>query len=163
VGKSSLINCLVNQKTLARTSSTPGKTQLINFYLINDHFFLVDLPGFGYAKVPLPIRKEWEGMIAGYFNQRSVLKGVCWLFDIRREPGELDFQTRKWLVEAGLPYRLVFTKADKLSLSSAKTKSQKIAAALAVPDYQIFSVLNGTGKMALWQWLKNHLDFPHGK
>ncbi len=97
VGKSSLINSLLNRKKLAKTSQTPGKTRLINFFLINDCFFFADLPGFGYARVPLDVRRSWKIMLESYFTKRANLYGICWLFDIRREPAELDYQTLEWL------------------------------------------------------------------
>ncbi len=153
VGKSSLINCLVNRKKLAKTSRTPGKTQLVNFFLINDLFYLVDLPGFGYAKVPTSVRQGWRALLESYFTSGNCLKGVAWLFDIRRTPTELDYQTLEWLTGYRIPFRLVFTKADKFSTSKAKTRGKKLARDFAVSDWQTFSIIKHEGKADLWRWI----------
>ena len=154
VGKSSLINCLVGRKKLVKTSRTPGKTQLVNFFLVNDAFYFTDLPGFGYAKVPLAVRQKWRALLQSYFKNRPVIKGVCWLFDIRREPGELDFQTLEWLTAQNLPYRLIFTKADKFSSSKAKSRSRQLAAKFMTTDCQTFSTPTRQGKTELWDWIE---------
>lgn len=115
VGKSSLINMLVNQKKLAKTSSRPGKTQLINHFLINEQWFLVDLPGYGFAKVPQNVREKWGQMIHDYLIGRENLTCIFVLVDVRLEPQKIDVEFINWLGEKGLPMAIVFTKADKLT------------------------------------------------
>ncbi|NMB00773.1 MAG: YihA family ribosome biogenesis GTP-binding protein [Firmicutes bacterium] len=114
VGKSSLINALVNRKKFARTSNQPGRTQLINFYRV-DHLCLVDLPGYGYAKVPDAVRMQWRPMIENYLTGRPNLAGVLHLVDIRHKPTRDDQLMTEWLREMDMPYVLVATKADKIS------------------------------------------------
>ena len=115
VGKSSLINALMNRKAYARTSSQPGKTQTINFYNINDALYYVDLPGYGYAKVSKSDKSRWSELIEGYFNQDRDLALVVSLVDIRHEASDLDVNMIGFLQEAELPFAVVLTKADKLS------------------------------------------------
>ncbi|GAB4334063.1 MAG: ribosome biogenesis GTP-binding protein YihA/YsxC [Flammeovirgaceae bacterium] len=115
VGKSSLINALTNHKDLAKTSSTPGKTQLINHFLINDEWFLVDLPGYGYARVSKDKRIEFKNMIYQYLQNRKNLMSTFVLIDIRLEPQKIDLEFIRWMGEHALPFALVFTKSDKLS------------------------------------------------
>jgi len=152
VGKSSLINTLVNRKRLVKTSSTPGRTQLINFFDINSLITFVDLPGYGYAKVPTAVRKKWGPMIETYLSGRRSLKGVVVIMDIRRVPREEEHNLIAWLEHYAIAGILVLTKADKLS----KTKRQKqiiaIAEALAVdPDKLIsFSAKSRQGRDAVW-------------
>jgi len=119
VGKSTLINALLNRHKLCRTSSTPGKTQEINFYRINGRFNLVDLPGYGYARVPLAEKRKWGERIETYLSVRPSLKLVVILVDIRHEPSVLDRQMVEWTRHLGRDYRIVATKADKLSRSKA--------------------------------------------
>lgn len=115
VGKSSLINALVNKKNLAKTSQTPGKTQLINHFLINNDWYLVDLPGYGYAKTSRSLREDWEKFIRRYLRVRENLQCLFVLIDSRHEPQKIDLDFCKWLGESGIPFLLVFTKADKQS------------------------------------------------
>src|SRR5215467_8709615 len=115
VGKSSLINSLLGTKGLARTSSTPGRTQLINFFLINGAFYFVDLPGYGYARVPSEIKREWGPMIEKYLASRPNLVLSIVITDSRHEPSKLDLLMKEWLMQRGLPFVIVATKADKLS------------------------------------------------
>jgi GTP-binding protein len=115
VGKSSLINTLVNRKGLARTSSAPGKTQSINFYLINQSFCLVDLPGYGYAKVPQQVRKRWNPLIEQYCRSRENLCGMVVIIDARVGPTPLDISLISWLTDLSLPIIFTMTKSDKLS------------------------------------------------
>ena len=122
VGKSSLINALVNKKNLAKTSQTPGKTQLINHFLINNGWYLVDLPGYGYAKTSRSLREDWEKFIRRYLRVRENLQCLFVLIDSRHEPQKIDLDFCKWLGESGIPFLLVFTKADKQSnLKSTQT------------------------------------------
>lgn len=122
VGKSSLINMLVNNKKLAKTSSTPGKTQLINHFIINDEWYLVDLPGYGYAKVSKVKRGEWSKIISDYILKRENLVSVFVLIDSRHKPQKLDIEFMEWLGIKGIPFSMVFTKIDKIS-SSELTKN----------------------------------------
>ena len=115
VGKSTLINSLLNRKNLVKTSSTPGKTQLINFFRINQSFHCVDLPGYGFAKVPEPIRRSWRALIEAYLAGREPLRGVVLIIDIRHGPNAQDRQLLGWLVHHQLPVLVVASKADKLS------------------------------------------------
>lgn len=115
VGKSSLINSLCRQNKLAKTSSTPGKTQLINHFLINKTWFLVDLPGYGFTKVPVKVRKKWELMTHHYLTQRKQLTNIFVLIDSRHEPMQIDLDFMAYLAENQLPFSIVFTKADKNS------------------------------------------------
>lgn len=117
VGKSSLINLLVGRKNLAKTSGTPGKTQLINHFLINQTWYLVDLPGYGFAKIPKSIRKKWEGMINNYLLHRPNLVTTFILIDSRHEPQKADIDFIFWLGKKQLPFILLFTKTDKLPKS----------------------------------------------
>ena len=115
VGKSSLINMLTNHKNLAKTSGKPGKTQLINHFLINKHWFLVDLPGYGYAKVAKSVRKGFGKIISDYIENRRNLINLFVLIDVRHEPQKIDLEFMEYLGEAGIPFSVVFTKADKLN------------------------------------------------
>ncbi len=115
VGKSSLINMLTNHKKLAKTSGTPGKTQLINHFKINDDWYLVDLPGYGYAKTSKSSRKKFQKLITDYFKKRRNMVNAFVLVDARHEPQKVDMEFMRWLGEHGIPFSIVFTKADKLS------------------------------------------------
>lgn len=128
VGKSSLINMLCNEKKLAKTSSQPGKTQTINHFLINDHWYLVDLPGYGYAKVSKDKRERWGSMIRNYVLKRETLYCVFVLVDSRLEPQKIDLEFINWLGEKEIPFSIIFTKCDKLgrnTLHSHFSKYQK--------------------------------------
>jgi GTP-binding protein len=152
VGKSSLINVLVNRKRLVKTSSTPGRTQLVNFFDINDCITFVDLPGYGYARVPAFVKKKWGPMIETYLSGRDTLKGVVVIFDIRRTPREEEHHLIAWLEHYSIARILVLTKADKLS----KTKQDKQRAAVAESldvdssDLILFSAKSRKGRDAVW-------------
>jgi GTP-binding protein len=118
VGKSSLINMLTERKDLAKTSGRPGKTQLINHFLINDEWYLVDLPGYGYAKTSKSNRLTWERFIADYLTKRATLINIFVLLDSRLEPQKIDIEFMTWCAEEQLPFSMVFTKIDKLSSSA---------------------------------------------
>lgn len=118
VGKSSLINMLTDHKNLAKTSGRPGKTQLINHFLINDNWYLVDLPGYGYAKTSKSNRSMWERFISDYLTKRQTLINIFVLLDSRLEPQKIDLEFMGWCAEEGLPFSMVFTKIDKLSSSA---------------------------------------------
>ncbi|MCF0201879.1 MAG: YihA family ribosome biogenesis GTP-binding protein [Bacteroidaceae bacterium] len=121
VGKSSLINMLTNRKGLAKTSATPGKTLLINHFIINKQWYLVDLPGYGFAKRSKSVLQKLEQMISGYILQREQLVNLFVLVDIRLEPQKIDLEFIEWLGQSGVPFSIVFTKADKLSNSKVNT------------------------------------------
>lgn len=130
VGKSSLINALAGNRQLAKTSQTPGKTQLINHFLINDAWYLVDLPGYGFAKTSKTNRTAWEKFIRRYLSTRENLQCVFVLIDSRLEPQKNDLDFCRWLGENGIPFLLVFTKADKLSLGKANANVERFHRAL---------------------------------
>jgi len=125
VGKSSLINMLVNSKSLAKTSSRPGKTQLINHFLINETWYLVDLPGYGYAQAPKTERKKWERFIRQYILKRTNLYCLFVLIDIRHEPQPADLEFIEWLGENQVPFAIIFTKIDKLKPEEVDPNVQK--------------------------------------
>ena len=126
VGKSSLINCLVLRKDLVRTSRTPGKTQSINFFIINNAFYFVDLPGYGYARVPKEMRDKWRPMIEGYLSERGELKGIIFILDIRHAPTEDDRTMKEWLEYYNIPIIYIATKADKIKKAKKVEKEEKI-------------------------------------
>ena len=115
VGKSSLINMLTNHKNLAKTSGKPGKTQLINHFLINKHWYLVDLPGYGYAEVSKSIRRGFNKIITGYIENRNNLISLFVLIDVRHDPQKIDLDFMRYLGETGIPFSIVFTKSDKIN------------------------------------------------
>lgn len=137
VGKSSLINTLINRRGLARTSSQPGKTQTINFYRINDAWYFVDLPGYGFARVSHDTREQWGKMINAYFEQRTVLKEIWQLVDIRHPPSEQDVQMMEWLDYKKFPRLVVATKADKISRNQRAKNIKLIKEKLGVKDEEI--------------------------
>ena len=161
VGKSSLINTLVNRKRLVKTSATPGRTQLINFFLINKTFSFVDLPGFGYAKVPASVRKKWGPMIETYLSTRKTLKGVALIMDIRRIPGLQDLNFIEWLYYYNIPGILILTKADKLSKTKQLTQRATIAKALSVDkdDLVLFSAKSRLGKDVVWDAIEELIGY----
>jgi GTP-binding protein len=152
VGKSSLINTLVNRRHLVKTSSTPGRTQLINFFEINQQIVFVDLPGYGYAKVPASVRKTWGPMIETYLRKRQTLKGVVIIMDIRRIPGQEELNLLGWLNHYSIAGILVLTKTDKLSKSKQVQQHHLIAQTLERDrdDFILFSAKSRRGKDALW-------------
>ncbi len=152
VGKSSLINSLVNRKHLVKTSSTPGRTQLINFFIINKTISFVDLPGFGYAKVPDSVRKSWGPMIETYLSTRNTLKGVVLIMDIRRIPGMHELKFIEWLHYYNIPSILILTKSDKLSKIKQKNQHLSIAKTLRVNQGELilFSAKSRMGKDDVW-------------
>ena len=151
VGKSSLINMLVNKRGLAKTSQTPGKTQLINHFIINDNWYIVDLPGYGYAKISKSKKEDWDKFIRNYLNKRESLQCVMVLIDSRLEPQKIDLQFCSMLGEKGLPFTLIFTKADKQSTIKTDQHVSLFRKALLesfeeVPDIFITSAENMLGK-----------------
>jgi len=151
VGKSSLINMLVGKKGLAKTSQTPGKTQLINHFLINENWYLVDLPGYGYARISKSKKEDWDKFIRNYLNKRESLQCVLVLIDSRLEPQKIDLEFCNMLGEKGLPFALIFTKADKQSpvktdQNVAKFRKALLATFEEVPDIFVTSSESALGK-----------------
>lgn len=157
VGKSSLINTLVNRKRLVKTSSTPGRTQLINFFEVNGRFSFVDLPGYGYAKVPLPVKKTWGPMIETYLSGRPTLAGVVLIMDIRRTPRHEEFDFIAWLKQYGIESILVLTKTDKLSRTKQLKQLDANASALGVDRERLilFSAQTRKGREQVWEAVAN--------
>ncbi|NQT68563.1 MAG: YihA family ribosome biogenesis GTP-binding protein [Desulfobacteraceae bacterium] len=160
VGKSSLINTLLNRKSLVKTSRTPGRTQLINFFLINKAFSFVDLPGYGYAKVPASVRKSWGPMVETYLSTRQVLRGVVLIMDIRRTPGMQETSFIDWIHDYNNPCVLVLTKVDKLSKTNRIKQRLANANALGVDvdDLILFSAKSRQGKDAVWGAIDQLID-----
>lgn len=158
VGKSSLINTLINRKNLARTSGQPGKTQTINFYNINDEFRFVDLPGYGYAKVPLAVRKKWGQMIETYLKDRKSLREVILLLDIRHEPGEHDKVMYDWIKSFGFKGIIIATKADKISRGKWQKNISVILKSLDIKDRSLVIPFSATKKInteVIWELLED--------
>jgi GTP-binding protein len=162
VGKSTLINTILNRKRLVKTSKTPGRTQLINFFLINKAFSFVDLPGYGYAKVPESVRRSWGPMIETYLSTRKTLHAVVLIMDIRRTPGMEELNFIDWLHYYNIPCILILTKSDKLSKSNRKKQHLANAQALSVDvdDLILFSAKSRQGKDAVWAAIEQLLGFP---
>jgi GTP-binding protein len=148
VGKSSLINTVLQRTRhkIAHVSATPGKTRALNFYRVNERFFLVDLPGFGYARVPQPLQKEWRGLIEGYLAKSPRLKGVVHLVDARHRPHETDYKMLEYLAGIGVPALVVATKMDKLKQSERKKHLERIAEELALDAEQLVTFSSHTGE-----------------
>ena len=154
VGKSSLINGLLNRKALARTSSQPGKTQTINFYHINDELYFVDLPGYGYAKVTQEVKAKWGKMIERYLKSSDVLKCVFLLVDIRHEPGNNDKIMYKWILDHGYEPVIIATKLDKIKRSQVQKQIKLVRQGLqVVPGTKIipFSAQTKQGREEIWE------------
>jgi GTP-binding protein len=151
VGKSSLLNALVRRKSFARVSRTPGRTREINFFRVNNTFVLVDLPGYGYARISKTKKAEWRPMIESYLRRTTQLRGIVLLLDIRREPSEDDRAMLDFLSELGVPTIVALTKADKLTKADARAKVADVSRMLALePDQVIqFSTQTGEGRMEL--------------
>jgi len=147
VGKSSVINCLTDNKSLAKTSKTPGRTRLINFFTVKDDIRLVDLPGYGFARVDTATKRQWGEMINDYFMERSSLAGITLIVDIRRPLKAGDLEMIDWSERAGLPVHLILNKADKLPFSRQKKALQDIKKQVDEThvSMQLFSVLKKTG------------------
>lgn len=150
VGKSSLINSLLGVKGLARTSSTPGRTQTINFFLINEAFYFVDLMGYGYAKTSQTNRRAWGALIEKYLAPRRQLVLCILIVDARHEPSPLDLQMKSWLQHFELPYLVVSTKIDKLSANERRASWQRAKQVLATERIIPYSALTGDGAKQLW-------------
>ncbi|HWP97175.1 MAG TPA: ribosome biogenesis GTP-binding protein YihA/YsxC [Syntrophomonadaceae bacterium] len=161
VGKSSLINKLVNRRGLAKSSSTPGKTRTINYYQINQSWYMVDLPGYGYARVSKKEKDRWGQMVDRYLEQRGQLRGVLMLLDIRHEPNRNDVIMKEWLEHKEIPFLLVATKADKISRGARSKQLALIRRTLDLKEQDIpvcFSAQTGEGVEELKQMLQELLD-----
>jgi len=159
VGKSSLINMLTNCKNLAKTSGRPGKTQLINHFKIDDRWFLVDLPGYGYARVSKTTKQVFQRFITDYFEQREQLVSAFVLVDIRHEPQKIDVEFMQWLGERAIPFAIIFTKADKLKPQAIERNVAAYKEALLewweeFPPYFVTSAQNKIGKEELTQYIE---------
>ena len=148
VGKSSLINKLLNRKKLVKVSATPGKTQSLNYFQVGNDFYLVDLPGYGFAKVPNRVKNDWMGLISSYILNRDVLCCVVVIIDIRHELKNLDRELVTWLKNENIPFLLVYTKQDKLTANKRRHQAAALDAGFGVsPDERVlFSAKNGEGK-----------------
>jgi GTP-binding protein len=158
VGKSSLINMLTSKKSLAKTSGRPGKTQLINHFLINKNWYLVDLPGYGYAKVSKRSKKTFQKFITQYFSLREQLISAFVLVDIRHEPQPIDVEFMQWLGENSIPFSIIFTKADKLKPKAIENHVEAYKTILLetweeMPNYFITSSSNDIGKEAVLMYI----------
>lgn len=159
VGKSSLINMLVNNKKLAKTSSKPGKTQTINHFLINKNWYLVDLPGYGYASISKAMREKWQKMISDYLLKRENLQVIFVLIDSRLEPQKIDLEFISNLGEHGVPFSIIFTKTDKISVSKVQSNVQKFYNKLAeeweeMPYRMLSSSETGKGKEEILNYIE---------
>jgi len=153
VGKSSLINTLLNKKNLARISSTPGRTQTINFFRINQKFFFVDLPGYGFAHVPIEVKKKWKPMVEGFLTGDSRLKLVILIVDVRRDPNPDDATLLEWFRHYSLPLLVAMTKVDKVSRNEAGKQKQNFKNFFGLKEEEIipFSAVTGEGREKIWK------------
>ncbi|MGH9766753.1 MAG: ribosome biogenesis GTP-binding protein YihA/YsxC [Blastocatellia bacterium] len=157
VGKSSLINSLLGVKGLARTSSTPGRTQSINFFLINDKFYFVDLPGYGYAKTSKENRRAWGNLIEKYLAEREQLMLSILIVDARHEPSPLDLQMKSWLQHSGIPYLVVSTKVDKLSANERQKSRLRAEQVLDTERVIPYSSLTRDGANQIWNEIRTSI------
>jgi GTP-binding protein len=160
VGKSSLINGLMNRKNLARTSAEPGKTQTINFYHVNNEFYLVDLPGYGYAKRAKGEVEKWGRMIENYLHTSRVLKNVFLLIDIRHEPSANDIQMYEWIVHQGFEPIIIATKADKLNKSQLPKAIKLIRQTLNMPEDELlipYSAVTNKGREEIYDIINDRM------
>ena len=161
VGKSSLINSLLNRKKLVKTSQTPGKTQEINFFKVNDDLIFADLPGYGFSKVPAPVRNRWKKMIESYLLKRKSLVAVVLIVDVRRSPSPLDIDLQRWLHACGVEYIMVATKADKLSQSEINKQVREINGTFfgeREGEAILYSSKSGRGKKELWSRILSRVE-----
>nr|WP_276330856.1 ribosome biogenesis GTP-binding protein YihA/YsxC [Orenia marismortui] len=161
VGKSSLINKVVNRKKMAFTSSKPGKTQTINFYQIDNYFYFVDLPGYGFAKVSKAEKEEWGRMIEGYLLNRSNLEAILLVIDARHKPTKDDIQMFNWIVQMNMPALVVATKIDKIKKSQRKKQEKLIKNTLGINQFTpftFFSAETGEGKNEVFKFIGQFVD-----
>lgn len=157
VGKSSLLNVLVNRRAIARTSSQPGKTQTINFYRVEDLLYFTDLPGYGYANVSLEVKQKWGKMIERYLKSSKQLKGIFLLLDIRRNPSEQDKIMYEWILSYGFEPIIIATKSDKIKRSQKNQQLNQIKTSLHLPqETKIvpFSAQTKEGREEIWTWIE---------
>lgn len=160
VGKSSLLNWLLHRKSLAKVSATPGKTQTINFFTVNGRWFFVDLPGYGFARVPGGVQRAWRSLIESYLIGRPTLRAVVLLVDARHPPTEQDRTMHAWLAAYGVPEILVATKADQVPRGLRRAAAARIAAVLGLSEREgpvFVSVRSGEGKDRLWSRIERAL------
>jgi GTP-binding protein len=157
VGKSRLINSLLGVRGLARTSSTPGRTQSLNFFLINDRFRFVDLPGYGYARAPRGIRESWSEMATSYLAKRNQLVLSIHIVDSRHEPTKLDLQLHEWLQHHRKPQIIVATKSDKLSNNELRKSIERARRVLKADEVVAYSAVNGAGREKVWHTIEKAL------
>jgi len=160
IGKSSLLNTLTNSRGLARTSSTPGRTQTINFFLVNDRCYFVDLPGYGYAKVAKEVRKNWGPMVENYLRDRPQLRLTLMLVDSRIAPTESDVLMKRWLDHYWIPNAVVLTKTDKISRNQLQQALRKGAQTLNAKEILPFSAVTSLGKEQLLDRIQAAIDHP---
>jgi len=158
VGKSSLINSLLSARGLARTSSTPGRTQSLNFFLINKRFRFVDLPGFGYARVPKALKSSWGEMVSSYLAMRQQLVLSIHIVDSRHEPTTLDLQLHEWLQHSAKPRLIVATKSDKLSNNELKESLRRVKRVFSEDRVLTFSAKTGRGGNEIWRTIEAHVS-----
>ena len=158
VGKSSLINSLLSVRGLARTSSTPGRTQSLNFFLIDDEFKFVDFPGYGYARVPGKIKSSWSEMATSYLAKRRQLVLSIHIVDSRHEPTKQDLQLHDWLEESDKPRLVVATKSDKLSNNELRKNLEHIARVLNDDSVVAYSAKSGRGRDELWRAIRSAIE-----
>jgi GTP-binding protein len=165
VGKSSLLNRLIHRKKFARVSNTPGRTREVNFFKVNDAFILVDLPGYGYARVSKERRAEWRPLIEGYMRRSDHLRGIVQLIDVRHDPTDDDRQMLDFLSELGVPTVVVLTKTDKLTAKQRPERISAIARELALDTEQVipFSAVSGEGRNELAGAVEQLLSQPSWK
>lgn len=170
VGKSSMINSLLRVKGLARSSNTPGRTQSLNFFLINERFHFVDLPGYGFARAPREVRETWGALVTDYLANRDTLVLSIQIVDLRHEPTTLDLQLREWLAANGKPFLTVATKSDKLSQNESHknlARARKVLDAAAVGgvgaggELVAYSATTGRGRESVWRAIEEALASSH--
>jgi GTP-binding protein len=162
VGKSSLLNRLIRRKRFARVSNTPGRTREVNFFLVNDRFVLVDLPGYGYARISKERRAEWKPLIEGYLRTSTELRGIVQLLDVRHDPTDEDRQMLDFLASLGVPTLFALTKIDKLTATPRSTRIRALVDALGVAEDQVipFSAVTGEGRDDLAEAVMSLVEQP---
>ncbi len=163
VGKSSLLNQLAGIKKLAAVSRTPGRTQLVNFFRVEDRLYLVDLPGYGFARAPAQVRKRWESLVTGYLFDRAAIRLVLLIVDARRDPMASDREVVDLLNRSGMSYVLIASKSDKLSRAAMAKQKARLEEAFAAPGgvpFITFSAVTGEGRKQLWNVIEKHVREP---
>ena len=163
VGKSSLLNQLAGIKKLAAVSKTPGRTQLVNFFRVEDRLYLVDLPGYGFARAPAQVRKRWESLVTDYLFDRAAIRLVVLIVDARRDPMASDREVVDLLNRSGISYVLIASKSDKLSRAAMAKQRARLEEAFAAPGgvpFITFSAVTGEGRKELWNVIEKHVREP---